>query len=169
MTDLRITKYNPINRDSSGKYIADEWTSVSDIGQTFSKKIFDVDEYLRIEKNYVNAAVQMVEEFQVSNLRIVEIEEYRAFNHLPHILVESTQYLMESFSSDIVIGKNNIQDIIRLVLRELIWCKVIGDEGFYIHFGYDYYMYIGSDRESDIKWEKLPGVFVEQFNSPYSS
>ena len=31
----RITKYNPEFRDEEGRYILDEWTSVTDIGKEF--------------------------------------------------------------------------------------------------------------------------------------
>ena len=39
----------------------------------------------------------------------------------------------------------------------------------YIHFGYDYYMYIGSSNACDNVRIKIQeeGLFVEEFKSPY--
>jgi len=41
-----------------------------------------------------------------------------------------------------------LADVCRLVLREILWCKLESPNGFYIHFGYDYYMYFGSPVSS---------------------
>jgi len=57
----------------------------------------------------------------------------------------------------------------RMCLREAIWCKLEAEGRFYIHFGWDYYMYIGSDKSSAdaIQLATSDGLFVEDFISPY--
>ncbi len=56
----------------------------------------------------------------------------------------------------------------RLILREDMWCKFESDN-VSIHFGYDYYMYIGSNASCDsvIEQIRLNGLFVEPYRSPY--
>ena len=57
---------------------------------------------------------------------------------------------------------------IRLALREAIWCRLEGVDGFYVHFGYDYYMYVGSERADEAPRDLPSGIFAEQMGSPYS-
>ncbi len=66
------------------------------------------------------------------------------------------------------VTQKEVADIARLVLRESLWCKLESDRMF-VHFGYDYYMFIGSTEpcESTIKKIEKLGLFVEKFESPY--
>jgi hypothetical protein len=42
-----------------------------------------------------------------------------------------------------VLGLGDIERICRLNLREALWCKLEDEGGQFVHFGWDYYMYIG--------------------------
>jgi hypothetical protein len=55
--------------------------------------------------------------------------------------------------------------IIRSSLRESVWCKLSGPNGSYIHFSYDYYLYIGSASNSVDKWSPPNGIYAEPFQS----
>jgi hypothetical protein len=59
--------------------------------------------------------------------------------------------------------------IVRLVLRELIWCKLEANAGLYFHFGWDYYMYcVGVELTTEnCNAITAIGLFVEEFPSPY--
>ncbi len=69
---------------------------------------------------------------------------------------------------------NNADKIIEIAtkcLREELWCKIMSPYKLFVHFGYDYYMYIGSAKELSteiiLEIEKL-GLFVELIDqSPY--
>jgi len=68
------------------------------------------------------------------------------------------------------VNKLEVADIARLVLREFLWCKLEEDQKIFVHFGYDYYMFIGSSEKppkSIIKKIEKMGLFVEEFESPY--
>jgi hypothetical protein len=54
-------------------------------------------------------------------------------------------------------------------LRSLIWCKLEEPGRFFIHFGHDYYMYIGSESPSpaSIDYAGQICLFVEPMTSPY--
>jgi hypothetical protein len=56
----------------------------------------------------------------------------------------------------------------RAVLREEWWCRFESSTGF-VHFGYDYYMYVGVSRRSAVAEDAAlsRGLFVEPFTSPY--
>ena len=51
-----IVKYPPQNY-INGIYEKDEWTDYSDIGKVFDDKLFTLEEYLSVEKKYINVQV----------------------------------------------------------------------------------------------------------------
>ncbi len=167
----RITKYNPLFRDDLGSYQKNEWTSYSDVDKTFDNQILSYTEYLQVENAYINAIELFIEFLNVDSFTIIGLEK----NDVP-------QKSNEPFSSEMLkvysVIKNNkffdkttIPTIARLCLRNNIWCRLESDKMF-IHFGYDYYMYIGSKNEpNNLILEKIKksGLFVEQLkSSPHS-
>ena len=68
-----------------------------------------------------------------------------------------------------VLALEEIGDVMGRVLREEFWCRLQNAAGF-VHFGRDYYMYIGVPHPCPIA-EVLAlnlGLFVEEFHSTYS-
>ncbi len=59
--------------------------------------------------------------------------------------------------------------IVQCILRNKFWCKLEYDDTMYVHFGWDYYMYISASKScpSTIKKIEEMGLFVEKFRSPY--
>ncbi|MCQ6560079.1 hypothetical protein NNL21_15410 [Paenibacillus mendelii] len=57
----------------------------------------------------------------------------------------------------------------QLALKEELGCRIKGKSQFYVHFGYDYYMYIGSVKPCDhaIHEIRKSGLFIEEYESPY--
>jgi len=63
-------------------------------------------------------------------------------------------------------------EVVRQMLREEGWCRLEDDDRFYIHVGWDYYLYVGSERpcEESVAQAKSVGLFVDgDFPSPYLS
>ena len=58
--------------------------------------------------------------------------------------------------------------LIRLTLRNKIWCK-LESKNSYLHFGYDYYMYIGVDLPFEVVNNVCTkyNLFCEEFDSPH--
>lgn len=79
--------------------------------------------------------------------------------------LEFTNTLKERMS----LSKQQIEEVVKQILRKKIWCKLIKDDSFYVHFGYDFYMYIGADYKcnSAINYIKDNNMFIEYFVSPY--
>ena len=102
-------------------------------------------------------------------LKIDSLEKYecRTFSDLS---IDETLKLYNKVKNGMTISQDNIEVLLRLILREVIWCKLLNNDMF-VHFGYDYYMYIGchtmSDTDRNILTEK--GLFIEDFNSPYGA
>jgi small subunit ribosomal protein S1 len=61
-------------------------------------------------------------------------------------------------------------ETVRQTLREDGWCRLVDDERFYINVGWDYYVYVGTDRPCDesVELAESLGLFVDRdFASPY--
>jgi hypothetical protein len=153
--EYRVTKYNPALRDHSGAYTKVEWVSFTQIGQTFSGVLLTADEYERVEEAYVQAAVSFLRESGLSSMRVAGLENHR---------VQSLD-----FQNDSVLPLDRIGEIIPRILREEFWCRFEGSNGF-IHFGWDYYMYIGVSHPCPTARARATelGLYVEEFASPYA-
>jgi len=68
-------------------------------------------------------------------------------------------------NNEIVTG-NALENVLRGCLREYMWCRMSDLHGSYIHFGYDYYVYIGLPN-SALKTLLPRGIFLEECVSPY--
>ena len=153
MNEYRVTKYNPAFRDQSGAYNKDEWTSFRQIGQTFSGVLLTSDEYERVEQAYIQTALSFLRESGLFSLRVAGLE--------------NSQRNPIDFNNGSVLPLDRVGEIIRRILREEFWCRLEGSEGF-IHFGWDYYMYIGVPHpcpRAQARAAEL-GLYVEEFASP---
>jgi hypothetical protein len=149
MFNWRITKYNPNYRDKLGRYQKCDWTSFSEIGTTFNGIELTADDYIVIENAYVDAIVAFMNNIKITTLMVKGLE--KRSNHIS-ISRESRLYsdemtnLYDSLQENAVLSIREIQCLARLVLRENLWCKLEIDNIMFVHFGYDYYMYVGSHK-----------------------
>lgn len=126
MNSFRISKYNPIYRQN-GVYMREEWTSIGDIGRKYDNAIFTQEMYISVEQSYLSVIKNLCIESNVNSLLIVGLEDY---NHYC------------DFRDGQKVKLNDILHISQDCLREKYWCK-LESQDFYIHFGYDYYLYVG--------------------------
>jgi hypothetical protein len=158
MFEYRVTKYNPAHRNDSGAYLLDDWTSYGDIGKPFGGVILSVDEYNRVEDAYVELALAFLRESATDAPFISELQNWNGYQEPGLLLAVGAR-----------LSGTQISRICRLNLQEQIWCKLEGDAGQFIHFGYDYYMYVGVPTRCDdaMALACRLGLFVEPFTSPY--
>lgn len=75
MFEYRITKYDQSQRNERGAYIGPiAWACYSDVGQTFDGKVLTIEECLRVESSYIDAAIKMFEESGLPYLRLTRID-----------------------------------------------------------------------------------------------
>jgi hypothetical protein len=163
----RVTKYDPGQRDSNGAFLPEDWTSASDIGKSIAGKTITKHEYLEVENNYVKAAKQLLLDAGIGSMRItnLEVKLKEKSAQLDDIdLVEKCKNLNDTA----IVAVKDLEDVIKGCLREYIWCQLAGPQKSYLHFGYDYYMYIGLPKSASVR--AVPkGIFLEEVESPYLS
>ena len=154
MLQYRITKYDPSFRDAGGRYTRDEWIMVGQIGQSFGGVVLTREDYQRVEDAYVAVALGFLGESGIASLTVKGLENSRA--------------RLIPFGEGSALGLEQVAEVIRRLLREELWCRLQGDEGF-IHVGWDYYMYVGvpCPCPKSQQLARRSGLFVEELRSPY--
>lgn len=163
MYSWRVTKYDPLNRDAAnGIYLNDEeWTCFSEVGTKIS-----IEEYRKTEQKYIHAISSFMAEMGLNRVYVIALEQWSD---------DVKRHNANEFLSNIWIGKaittQEIRELAKLTLRNVIWCKLGFKNEFFVHFGQDYYMYIGAsiDCVKAVDAVTRTGLFVEKFDSPYLS
>lgn len=170
MFSYRITKFDPKYRNELGHFLNNDWTSISEIGKKFDGKELTFEDYKKIEDAYVHAIMLFMDFLNLNSLTVPYLEKHRK---RPYPDIYRSKTMLELFKKITVgqeLDKNEVADVARLMLRETLWSKLESKDKMFVHFGYDYYMYIGSSKElpdsSKNEIEKS-GLFVEEFESPY--
>ena len=166
MVQLRISKYPPHLRDEDGNYTVDDWTSVSDVGQEFQGRPLTASGYLSVEDAFVQVARDLLTWAGLRELTIQGIEKHGDISALPKGVAWKENTNPDNLAEGDVLQLAAIEDVVRLNLREVIWCKMSGVKNFYLHFGYDYYMYAGFDGDLPTD-SSCPPLYMEPFPSPY--
>jgi hypothetical protein len=153
---FRVTKYDRNLRNEHGAYMGDDWTSISDIGQTFRGQRLTLADYLYIEAKYLTVLASFVEEACVEVLHTHDIENWGD---------------RQAPSEGQRLSPMEAIEVVRAMLRGQGWCRLTARDGFYIHVGYDYYVYVGSGgpSEGSVDLAERLGLFVDRdFPSPYA-
>ena len=166
----RVTKYNPCFRDINGIYQKDEWTSIHHIGKVYDNKEFTLEEYLKKEDCYIQAIEQVLNFNKIESLIITGLEKWGKeleIDEFHKIYSQNMFHLYRSIYEGYSVRKNDISDLCRLILRNQLWCK-LNNSKIYIHFGHDYYMFIGCEEACNNLENKIRkiGLFVENWISP---
>lgn len=167
MSGYRVTKYDPQKRDSEGRFTTDDWTSASDIDQAFDGVVLSSANYLAVENAYVESVRLFMLAAGIQAVRIEDLEIRSPPSSVTPRFDDGVSERCRSLNEHMIVSGSALEDLIRGCLREELWCRLAGRSGFYVHFGYDYYMYIGlPDRVPPPK--TMPDmIFVEEFDSPY--
>lgn len=147
----RISKFNPLYRVNE-IYTKNEWTSMYDVGKSYDEKIFTFEEYLAVEKSYLNVIEKVL---QKSNVK--------------RVIIKQGENIYSKLNNSVLCSQEEVLLVARGCLREEFWCKLVS-RNFFVHFGYDYYMYIGANIEEEHMSEiaRENGLFSELIQqSPY--
>ena len=152
--EYRVTKYNPASRGLNDEYQGDDWIMFSQIGQSFRGVVLTEHAYRRVESAYIKVALAFLNESGIAALRIVGLENRRK--------------LQLEFAEGSLLTPEKLPDVLGRILRGEFWCRLQAHDAF-VHFGWDYYMYIGVPRRCPSAEQTAfdLGLHVEEFASPY--
>ena len=129
MHNFRISKYDPARRNRDGLYLVGDWTCASDIGKRFHGAQLTAADYLRTEAAHVAAALRFFDASGLPHLRVTCLEDRFAGQNLAQLKADQPDLCDPAFAAldlheDQKAGRREIEQICRMVLRNLIWCKL---------------------------------------------
>jgi hypothetical protein len=169
----RISKYNPAFRDENYAYLRDEWNSVGDIGHTFEGVTLDAATYLATEAAHVEAVRAFMADAKVEVLTVTDFEgpseedyEYLRKLALPDSH-ELAQRMRQIHEGDEISGEL-IGQILRLLLRQVFWCRLVDSQRFVVHCSEYLYIHIGTVAPSERALARVQelGLFVDPWWDP---
>jgi hypothetical protein len=164
----RITKYNPAFRNDKGWYVNDDWTAISDVGEVYNGNVFTFEHYLTAESAYVAAVRIAMAANHVSVLRFHGGRLSYFIYDYPDISKRDTKRHLRKLLDQRCADCSSVDFVVRCLLRESFGTQLVS-RNMFVHFGYDYYMFIGSRKPlvEEAKIIEGMGLFVEDFPSPY--
>lgn len=154
----QVTKYDPADRDDRGYYIGAE-DSISDHG--------------RVEAAYLDAAAAFAEDTAVTHLTIRDPAIAGFINFGLEAPIDG-HGLSGLFPSDLTgyhdgaqVGLSTGLELLRAMLRDSgAWCRLEVEGRFFLHVGYDQYMYIGSTEscEQAVARTRALGLFPQRLD-----
>ncbi|MBS9464380.1 hypothetical protein KIM67_18305 [Flagellimonas sp. 389] len=148
MKKFQISKYNPVFKTEDGKYIKDDWTSVSDIDKIFDGKLLTVDDYLDMEAKYIAIVKKVLDETESSYLKVVGLEKFDDYldkaENIPYD--NRSDEIYESLKEGKVLNLDDALILLKLVLRNNVWCYLT-NKYVTIQAGDDFYIYITLENE----------------------
>mgnify|MGYP003386642869 CR=1 FL=1 len=140
MNSYRITKYDPKLRNRQGSFDGDEWTTVGDIGKQFETGLLTVADYLSVENRYVESVLFIWQCAGTPSLCITELEsknlKRKKSQTQPELCDIATGTIPKN--GQMIEAPVLIEKVVRLILREFLWCKLEAKNGLFFHFGWDY-------------------------------
>lgn len=172
MLNYRISKYNPSNSHEDYYFYNDEWSSFQDVGEKMDSIVLTLDEYKKVETAYIDTIIDLMDSNGISNLTINEIEKNNQNIELKiedELSADEVENLFKNLRNGLTIEKDTVKKVCRLILRGYLWCKLEYKKNFYLHFGYDYYMYVGipNDGRDNMSEVRNRGLYINEMKSPY--
>lgn len=151
-----------------------DWSFFAQVNKVFNGKRLTYQRYFTVETAYANAVVAFVADAGLDALRIRCLNK-QFFAGLDDPRCKDIAFNPARLRLGSVVAKSDLVDVVRLNLRELIWCQLaaggVSGEKFYLHFDWDLYVYIGSNSPSveAIHYAESNGLFVEPRPFDYMS
>lgn len=119
---------------------------------------------MRTESDYINAITTFMVEMGLNKIYLNDLEMWS-----DEVIGQNASSFLRKMWVGKAVTAQEVRELARLTLRNVIWCKLSYKKEFFVHFGYDYYMYIGAIKDCSNAQEKVQdtGLYVENFNSPY--
>jgi len=174
MFEYMITKYDQSQRDETGRYVGpSSWTCYSDAGKKFDGKTLTLKECLLVEEKYINAAIKLFDLSKLPYLRLTRVKFHEAIKNEVHSQGEplyDPEFELINFSEDAKILPENLRIILKMIFRGYGWASLEWKNKFYVHIGWDFYMYIGitSEDQNILNDIRSSGLYVDHDKpSPY--
>lgn len=174
MYSWKISKYLPTMFDENGGLLKEVWTEFQDIGNEFEGIPFTADEYFSTEDLYVDMLLTFVKALKVNELQVTDLEHrlypqketydwdknfaenmkksceeifLNCSSQYPHYYTDNINNLFYNIREGQYLNFEQIESVLRLVLRNHFWCKLVYIPRLTIDYLGKYYIVISSDLD----------------------
>ena len=149
-----VCKYDPVHRDTFGRYLKDEWTSVSDIGSTFEDGLLTRESYIEVEHRYLALVEALMNRLGVPHMMGRHLSRYRFQSQL------DSEPPTKRSNKDVLDPPETIR-MVRDLLRENYWCRLVYKRRLWIAPGYDFYLHFACDELRLDELKQLAGAGLD--------
>jgi hypothetical protein len=169
----RISKYDPAYRDEHYRYTRDEWTSASDIDRAFDGETLDLQTYLATEAAYVASVHEFMADANITTLRVAWLEPPSFMEVLRNYEFPDAadlEQLAGDLQDGMAVSGAQLDQVLRLNLRNVLWCRLEKPDRFVVETGHEYYLHLGTVAPSQraISRTHELGLFVEEWSDPHA-
>lgn len=143
MNVIEISKYPP-RLMRHGRYLREDWTSASQIGETWQGAVLTLAAYLAVEDLYVRAAERFMLAAEITELQVHGLEHWDEATDERMPLPQRPRPLEGERVPAARAG-----DLLRRFLREQAWAELVVPRRFLIHPGHDLRLLIATDAATD--------------------
>lgn len=156
--EYRLSKYDPRLRDELGYYTREEWTHFAQVGTIVGKHRVSARQYEKVEQAYLTSIREMLGEGGVVSLQLKRLR-----------IIPAHRVRLAAWSRRRTIPLSLVEKISQLALRDSIEVQLASPRRAYVHFGYDFIVYLGLScaTPAAITAARQRGLFVEKCPSPY--
>ncbi|MCG7379134.1 hypothetical protein MH215_19140 [Paenibacillus sp. ACRSA] len=149
--------------------VLDEWTCPSEIGKVIQGNIFTLEQYLLVEEAYIDTIMVFLKEAELQTLRVIQVSDRSISQEDQHSVLYEQEFSQILIQEDGVYNTDEIRTICKMILRNYADCQLYAKDHFFVHCGWDYYMFIGSSHDSyqAIEFARSKNLSVEECISPY--
>lgn len=145
MNVIEISKYAPALVRTC-RYLTDDWTSVSQLGEPWHGAPLTAAAYLDVEDRYVRAAARFVAAAGVGELRIHGLEHWDELGAQPPGLELPPRPPPREGE---LVTAADLDGLLRRFLREQAWAELVVAPVFLIHPGHDLRLVIATVAPTD--------------------
>lgn len=125
---FRVSRYDPARHNSS-----EQWTAMSDVGGEFDGEVLSMEQYEAVERSYLESIRWFMHDSRADQFVVCDVDWSPLAEH-------TDRWIRDGLEVD----RETAIAICRLELREHLSCRLDSRSDFYVHFGFDFYMYLGS-------------------------
>ena len=124
---------------------SETWSSINEIGHMYRDHMFTYKEYKKTEQSFINFFIELFKYVHAHKVKIIQLKK----NRFPVNATYDRKGVLRTWYDRIVnnmsVNLDDLQYIVPLILRENIWGTLYHKKSkTYIHFGYDYFVYVNS-------------------------
>lgn len=156
---FRVSRFDPAKGEERNE--APDWTSLSDVGLTFSDGVLTLERYEHEERKYLDATSVVLELGEVTAVQVSDVE-----------ISPWSSDQARAINDGLIVDIAGAVRICRMLLREDLSCRLKATNGrVIIDAGFDLYLYftVDTDVPSDVlSAVRQLGLFIEEnVFSPY--